>query len=173
MNHQTKMTSNNDINEILTCYASGPAELETALSNLSETQLDSCKAPGEWTIREIANHIVDGDDIWKVGLKAALGNEGGLLTFSWYWEKPQIEWAGLWAYSSRDLSLGLALFKANRAHIVDLINHVPGAWNRSIRICWPRQEESRISVGEIIEMQVKHVAGHINDIQNILPQIKE
>jgi len=50
---------------------------------------------------------------------------------------------------------------------------VPGAWNRSIRICWPRQEESRISVGEVIEMQAKHVAGHISDIQIIKLKIKE
>jgi hypothetical protein len=37
--------------------------------------------------------VVDGDDIWKPCIKAALGNSDGLFSLQWYWEKPQTEWA--------------------------------------------------------------------------------
>ena len=133
--------------KIIKQYAEGPELLEKALSNLTESQLDLIPSDSGWTIRQIANHIVDGDDIWKVGIKAALGCPDVGFSLEWYWRKPQVEWSDLWAYTSRDLSLALSLCKANRAHIVDLIQRIPDAWKLSIRIQWPHQSEGRISVG--------------------------
>ena len=49
-----------DSAELLSLYADGPAMLEAALVGLSESGLDRAKAPGEWTIRQIVHHVVDG-----------------------------------------------------------------------------------------------------------------
>ena len=159
-------TSNPDA--ILTQYADGPAQLESVLSGLTESALNLSLTPDAWTVRQIVHHIVDGDDIWKTCIKAALGNAEGMFSLQWYWDKSQTEWAENWKYSSRPIDPSLALFRANRRHIVELVQQTPNVWEKSIRIKTPRDEEARITVGEVLEIQAPHVVEHINDIQAIL-----
>jgi uncharacterized damage-inducible protein DinB len=83
----------NSPNATLARYVSGPAQLKDAIAHLTETQLDVAQTADAWTIRKIVHHIVDGDDIWTICLKAALGNSQGVFDFQWYWDKPQDEWA--------------------------------------------------------------------------------
>jgi hypothetical protein len=65
--------------ETLALYISGPDRLQAVLAGLSEMELDSCCAPGEWTIRKIVHHLADGDDIWSMCIKVALGAPGSSL----------------------------------------------------------------------------------------------
>lgn len=157
--------------EILKQYASGPAQLKAALEGLAEKDLDLTLPPdpsGEsWTIRQYVHHVADGDDIWDICVKAALGNQEGSFTLQWYWEKPQVEWAKNWKYADRGIESSLELLTANRRHIVELVQGDADAWEKSIRIQWPKREEGCITLGNVIEMQARHLAGHINDIQNI------
>src|SRR5690348_4637382 len=97
----TEQTS--DPNETLALYANGPALLEAVLNTLTESDLDLTQASDAWTIRQIVHHIVDGDDIWKTCIKAALGNSQGLFSLEWYGNKQQIEWAESWKYASRPI----------------------------------------------------------------------
>ena len=157
-----------DPNLILALYAEGPARLEAALKGLSESDLDLALSPDSWTIRENAHHVVDGDDIWKTCIKAALGNGEGLFDLRWYWGKAQMAWAENWSYAKRSLETSLALFRANRGHIVELVRQTPDAWKKSVRIKTPQDGEARISVGEVLEMQAPHADEHIAEIQKIL-----
>jgi uncharacterized damage-inducible protein DinB len=160
-----EQTSNPDAT--LALYADGPAILEAVLNSLAESDLDLAQTSDSWTIRQIVHHIVDGDDIWKTCIKAALGNTEGLFSLQWYGDKPQIEWAENWKYSSRPIEPSLALFRANRHHIVELVQQTPNAWEKSIRIKWPQGEE-RITIGDVLEIQAPHVVEHVADIQTIL-----
>ncbi|GAH29566.1 unnamed protein product, partial [marine sediment metagenome] len=81
-------------------YADGPFQVETAIAGLSEGDLDIAESDDNWTIRQIVHHVVDGDDIWKVFIKRAIGNPGGKFDLQWYWEVPQNEWVKRWAYAS-------------------------------------------------------------------------
>ncbi len=65
------------IAEILARYADGPTLLDSALAGLSETDLDLALSADSWSIRQIVHHLADGDDIWKICIKAALGNSDG------------------------------------------------------------------------------------------------
>jgi uncharacterized damage-inducible protein DinB len=141
--------------------------LEAALVGLTESDLNTAQTTGTWTIRQIVHHIVDGDDIWKTCIKAALGNSEGLFHLQWYWDRPQTEWAENWRYANRSIEPSLALFRANRCHVMALIQQVPAAWEQSIRVKWPDQQEERITVGDVIEMQAGHTMGHIHDIRMI------
>ena len=151
----------------LALYADGPAQLEAVLMGLTKSDLDLAQTGDSWAIRQIVHHLADGDDIWKTCIKAALGNSEGLFSLQWYWDKPQIEWAENWKYADRRIESSLALLRANRLHIVELVQHTPDAWEKSIRLKWPEGEEERITIGEVLEMQASHVGGHINDIQMI------
>jgi hypothetical protein len=161
----TEQADNPDVT--LTQYADGPAQLEAVLIGLTESDLNLAQTIDTWTFRQIVHHIVDGDDIWKTCIKAALGNPEGLFSLQWYWDRPQAEWAENWRYANRAIEPSLALFRANRHHIVELAQQTPNAWEKSIRIKWPHRKEERITIGHVLEMQTRHVVGHISDIQTI------
>ena len=54
-------------------FREGPARLEAAVLGLPDDVLDFVPGGGGWTIRQIVHHVVDGDDIWKLGIKLAMG----------------------------------------------------------------------------------------------------
>jgi DinB superfamily len=155
------------INATLALYADGPAQLEAALTGLTESDLNLAQTSDSWTIRQIVHHLADGDDLWKICIKAALGNSEGLFSLQWYWDKPQTEWAENWKYADRSIEPSLALLRANRHHIVELVQQTPNAWEKSIRLKWPDSEEERITIRDVLEMQANHIVGHINDIRMI------
>ena len=153
--------------EVLSQYADGPSLLDSALSGLSETDLDLAPSADEWSIRQIVHHIVDGDDLWKTCIKIALGNSDAVFSLRWYTVKSQDEWSESWAYPRRGLESSLALYRANRAHIVDLLEHVPGALKKSIRLERRGKEEIRITVFDVVEIHVQHLEEHLESIKAI------
>jgi hypothetical protein len=150
---------------IIARYADGPYQLETTIASLPEGGLDIAESDDAWTIRQIVHHVVDGDDIWKVFIKRAIGNPGGKFDLQWYWDMPQDEWAQSWVYAGREIEPSLALFRANRAHIVQLLESIPGVWEQSLLVRWPNGKEQQVSVAWVVEMQAQHVPGHVDDIQ--------
>lgn len=156
-----------DIHALLTNYAKGPEQLESALAGLEEADLDVAAASDGWTIRQIAHHIVDGDDLWSLCIKAALGDSRGLFSYCWYWEKPQDEWADNWGYAEREIAPSLALFRAKRRHISQLLHQTPDVWEKHTLITVPDGDEKATSVRYVVEMQTNHLKGHIEDIQVI------
>jgi len=153
--------------EILKQYADGPSLLDSALAGLTESNLDLALNADSWTIREIVHHIVDGDDLWKTCIKTALGNSEALFSLQWYTVKPQMEWSENWAYSLRTLESSLALYRANRRHIVDLLEHVPNACKKTIRFQPSEKPEMCITILDVIELHVHHLIEHIESIQAI------
>jgi hypothetical protein len=130
-------------------YAEGPAQLAAALAELDEAGLDLGPAEGGWTIRQIVH-----------------GTQTG-FSLQWYWAKSQDEWAEVWRYAERDVEPSWDLFRANRNHIVQLVERVPNAWGCRMKIQMSDGSERSFTVGEIIAMQARHALGHIADIRRI------
>jgi len=151
---------------LLSRYLDGPELLERAIADLSDAELDAPPSGGGWTIRQIVHHVVDGDDLWKVGIKAALGNEEGEFSLEWYSVLPQDTWADRWGYARRPVDASLALLEATRTHVAELLERVPDAWSRSIAVLTGQGTE-RVSVRQVIEMQIAHVAHHVERIMAI------
>ena len=141
--------------------------LEAAIEGLGGTELDLALDPDSWSIKQIVHHVVDGDDLWKIYIKAVLGKPRRVLSIQWYWDVPQDSWAETWAYADRALPPSLDLFRASRAHIVQLLRHVPGACERRATFRWPSGEETVLSVGDLVAMQTDHVIHHVADIRAI------
>lgn len=156
-----------DPDTILARYADGPAQLEAAIAGLTDAELDLAQTAESWTIRQIAHHIVDGDALWQVCIKAALGNSQGVFSLQWYWDIPQDTWAERWNYASRAIEPSLALLHANRRHVIQLLQQILDAWTRHITVRWPNAQEGQVTVGWVIEMQAGHVIAHIEDIRLI------
>lgn len=154
-------------NATIAQYASGPEQLNAVLKELPTSGLDQALTTDTWTIREIVHHLVDGDDMWKTCIKAALGNNTGLFSLQWYWDRSQTDWATSWNYANRPIKPSLELLRANRHHIAELIQQTPNAWEQSIRINHPEMGEQQITIGFVLEMQTSHMIEHIDEIQAI------
>lgn len=158
--------SNHD--QIIAAYGQCPDQLEAALDGLSESHHDLSEHAGSWTIREIVHHLADGDDLWKSFIKQALGKTDDDLFVNWYWDVPQDEWVKSWQYQTRSIAPSLALFRANRAHIVQLLRHAPGAMSKRLRVRWPTEMgEQAMSVASVLGGQTHHVHEHIAEIGRI------
>ena len=164
------MNAPEDRDREISRYREGPNLLEQAVIGLQDTELDAKPSGGGWSIREIVHHIVDGDDIWKMCIKMAIGNQQAEFALGWYWSLAQVTWGDRWAYSQRSIDVSLSLLKANRDHILQLLANVPEAWNRSVTIRTSQGEIERVPVGYVIQMQADHVMHHLKRIRAILKE---
>ena len=153
--------------EIIANYGNCPSQLEAALLGLSEINLDLRTSAEGWAIREIVHHITDGDDMWKMFIKQAIGNPDSEFFLNWYWQVSQDEWAKSWNYTERLIEPSLAMFRANRSHIVQLLRSTPGAMEKSLRVRWPNIGAREVRVASIVEGQTQHAIEHIAEIGNI------
>ena len=69
--------------------------------------------------------------------------------------------------SERAIEPSLALLEANRRRTVQLLRHSSEPLARSITVRWPSGQEQEVTVAWVVEMQTRHVAGHIGDILKI------
>ena len=162
------MNAPKDRHGALSKYREGPTLLEEAVSGLQDAELDARPPGGGWSIRQIVHHIADGDDIWKMGIKMAIGNEQAEFDLGWYSSQTQDTWADRWAYSQRSIGTSLSLLKAIREHVLQLLESVPEAWDRSVTVRTKQGEIERVQVGFVIEMQADHVIHHVERIRAIL-----
>lgn len=151
-------------------YREGPILLEQTVMGLRDADLDARPSGGGWSIRQIVHHIVDGDDIWKLFIKMAIGDEQAEFSLRWYSSQTQEAWADRWAYSQRSIGTSLSLLKAMREHVLQLLESVPEAWNRAIVVHTPKGESEKVPVGFVIQMQADHVFHHLKRIRAILQE---
>ena len=156
-----------DPKSVIALYLDGPRLLEEVLSGLSEADLDAVPDEENWSIRQIAHHLVDGDDLWSLAVKMALGGGEPVFDLHWYWRASQVQWSRYWAYARREVHPALALLAANRRYIVDLVESLPGAWECAVLVPWSHQPPGRLTVGEILAMQARHIRGHVEEIREI------
>jgi hypothetical protein len=121
--------------------------LERTVMSLRDCDLDLRPCRGGWSIREIVHHVADGDDIWKLGIKMAIGNDQAEFSLGWYWSQTQETWANRWAYTQRTIGTSLSLLKASREHVLQLLASVPEAWNRAVVLHTPKGEIEQVPVG--------------------------
>lgn len=155
---------------VLSRFTAGVAALEEAVSGLSDDALDAVPSGGGWTVRQIVHHLADGDDIWKLAVKMAIGRDGAEFVLGWYQEMTQREWADRWAYASRPIDVSLSLLKASRAHVQQLLDSSPDAWHRAVLLRKHDGEIERVPIGFILEMQAEHVFHHLRRIEEILEE---
>lgn len=147
--------------ETLALYAQGPERLEEALAGLSEADLDLALRPGAWTIRQIVHHIADSEATALAGPKFAIAEPGRLYLRNPY---SQSVWAESLNYAGRPVGPSVALFRAIREHMLDVITHVPGAWDSATR---DARGHAGTPVGVFMGMLVSHAFEHIEDILEI------
>ena len=161
------MEASENKDEILDLFRQGPSMIENALFGLGDNELDYTPKNGGWSIRQIIHHLADGDDLWKTCIKITLGSEKAEFNLKWYQEIPQIDWAKRWNYEKRSIAASINLLKANRKHILQLLEYNPNGWAKTFQYQEPDGKIEMITIGFVIEMQAKHVVHHIKRIAEI------
>jgi hypothetical protein len=149
--------------EIIAGYASGIQAVDDALVGLTEADLDLARAEEKWTIRQIVHHIADAELLWEVAIKSALGNCGCLFDASWY--IIDNKWAEPLLYATRPIDSAVELYRAIRHQILELLEWVPGAWEKYILFHWANPDQTnKWTVGDIVSWQSRHVMIHVEQI---------
>lgn len=157
-----------DRNRTLSQFREGPMLLDKTVSDLQDSELDLIPTEGGWSIRQIVHHIVDGDDIWKFGIKMTIGNEQAEFSLEWYPSQTQDTWADRWAYTQRSIGTSLSLLKAIREHVLQLLESVPDSWRRKVFVRTKQDEIEQVPIGFVIQMQTDHLLHHLERIRFIL-----
>ena len=150
--------------EMLATYRNFPAQVEAALADLSEIDLDLTKGEG-WSIRQVVHHLANGQMMFSMCVKAMLGFEDVALPFNWYMELTQDEWSAVWAFDRRPLGPALAALHSSVDDLADLLAHLPDeVWGRTGHITFRGQSEpAHLPIEWVIGMLPQHANGHIQD----------
>lgn len=159
--------------DVIERYTRCASLLQKSVRGLREGELDACESPGGWTIREYVHHLIDGDDSWTLCIKQALGNPELPFTLDWYIQYPEQEhWARSWRYAERGIGPSLALIRANRAHIAQLLRAVPDALDVQVTVRGRDGSLEVARVQDVVEMLIRHVEAHVADIERIRKQFE-
>ncbi len=148
-------------------YKQGGDELASVLAGLSESDLDLVRAPGEWSIRQIVHHIAETDTLFLLAIKTALAQSGSTYVRNPY---DQDIWVKALDYSGRSIEPSLALTRAIRSHISQLLQHVPNNSEHYVMLKWADEQDegSKATVNDFIESLVRHHADHCEEIRETL-----
>jgi hypothetical protein len=149
-------------------YLNLPDRLETAIAGLDDVQLNLRLSTG-WSIREYVHHIVEGELMWQMFLRAILGTNGIAFPIRWYFAISQDDWVERWVSGKRALAPTLALFRGSTASLAELLRNIPAeAWEHYGRVTWPGDDkETRLTVRDIVLIHIGHMDQHTTDIQTI------
>jgi hypothetical protein len=148
---------------ILAQFVAGTDDLARALDGLSEEALDLARATEKWSIRQIVHHVVHGDDVVGMRIKAAIGSPGSTWNSPWYDHQ---EWVESLDFCRRAIEPGLAFLRANRLFVAHVIEHLPDAWERHVLVeRRGASEEVPFTVDRGITILACHIPWHVEQIR--------
>ncbi len=152
--------------EIQALYEKGPGELEAVLTGLSEAELDLSDAPDQWSIRQLVHHMAEGETLFVMQIKTALAQSGTTYVRSPY---NQEIWPDVLGYAKRPVGPSVALVKAIRGNVLELLHYIPDNWERYVNVKFLEEEGEgrKTTVGETLTVMTRHLLEHSKDIQKI------
>lgn len=152
--------------ELLEKYMTLPEKLAAAVGELSEDQLDLTGGAGQWSIRQIVHHLADGQTMWSVCMRLAIGAPGAAMQLDWY--PGNDAWSERMGFAERSIEPGLALLRGFHDEIAELLTLMPEAWEREVVIGVPGSGTERAySVTRIMTFTGEHFVEHLGEIAAI------
>jgi uncharacterized damage-inducible protein DinB len=142
--------------ELIALYARGPADLESAVKDLSSDQLRAHPVPGKWSTLEVLCHLADCEQFLAERMKRILAFEKPLL--------PGVDenaYKSALQYENRDPAEELALIKITRAQIAKILREQSDqAWTRQ----GVHTEAGLMSLKQVLIHAVFHLNHHLKFI---------
>lgn len=151
-------------------YAQGSDDLEASLVGLTEETIDIAAAAGEWTIREIVNHIAEVEVRATFWMTIAIGNSGADVDFDWF-PGTNTVWGATLRFDQRPIAPSLALIRQIRAYLVTLLDAIEDVGARHIIYSYSNPEigwePTQFTVDEMVRGYTEHIYEHIAEIGKI------
>lgn len=156
--------------ELLKEYLALPERLVSAVSGLSDGELNLTGGPDQWSIRQIIHHLADGQTMWSVCMRLAIGAPGAAMQLDWY--PGNDAWSERMHFDKRDIGPSLMLIRAFHDEVAELLTLMPEAWEREVVIGVPGSGHERAySVARIIEFTSEHFVEHMDEIAGIRKKV--
>ncbi|HEY6337178.1 MAG TPA: putative metal-dependent hydrolase [Candidatus Sulfotelmatobacter sp.] len=139
--------------------AQAPANLRSAVSGLSQAQLDTPYRPGGWTVRQVTHHVPDSHMNAYIRFKLALTEDEPTI-------KPyeQQLWAELADTKDTPLEVSLSLVDSLHDRWVRLLRSLqPDDWQRTFR----HPELGLMSLEKTLAMYAWHGKHHVAHVTNL------
>jgi catechol 2,3-dioxygenase-like lactoylglutathione lyase family enzyme len=151
--------------ETLARFVAAADELEAALSDLAPADLDLARAPDEWTIRQILDHLVGAEDMYFGPVAMAVAQSG--QTYLRLLPNPQ----GLVGHllpEGQSAAAAVVLIRGMHTYLAQITGADPDCWEHWIVVQRdPQQEGRRWVVGETIANFGGHLVEHVEEIRAI------
>lgn len=137
-------------------YEAGYAAVTQALEGISETELDTPEAPGEWSPREVVHHLADSEMTAAIRLRRMIAEEEPLLV-----GYDQEEFARR-LYYNRPIEASLGAFKFARETTAQILRCLTEEeWSRA----GTHSEFGRQSVDDWLGYYATHAHDHADQIR--------
>src|SRR4051794_17423162 len=142
--------------ELIGRYREGADVVASALANITEAELDSRPAPGEWTAREIAHHLGDSETTSSIRLRRLLAEDNPVIV-----GYDENEFARILFYD-RPIAASLEVLRAVRASSAELLDRLDESqWTRG----GTHSESGAYTVETWLEMYAAHAHEHAEQIR--------
>ncbi len=150
------------VNEILRSLGSTPARLEGLEGQLvNAVRVDSPRAPGKWSPRQILAHLSDVESVQRVRVMAMLSEDHPvMLGFN------ADSWAAAGAYDKRDTSSSLAAYTALRASNLELWSALS---SQQLERRGTHPTRGEFSVQQWLGFVAQHDLNHLAQLEASLP----
>jgi ribosomal protein S18 acetylase RimI-like enzyme len=142
-------------------------ELDTLIETVTAEQLDWRETAGEWSIRQVLQHLTDDGNVFTFIIERALATPGCKVFFGGF---PGNEvWANQLGFDQRPVTQALALMRAQNKFVVELVSAFPDRWGNQVGY-YNEAGEKQVdqSVENLLVMLTEHRRDHIAMIKNIL-----
>ncbi|MDB4638109.1 DinB family protein [Planctomycetaceae bacterium] len=138
-------------------YLDGPTLIESSVEGLSTEQLKTRCEPGRWSILEVVCHFTDFEIVYADRIKRILAEDNPTLVSG----DPD-DYAKTLAYHDRSLSTELAVIKATRAHMAEILRTLSSEqWEQT----GTHSRDGQISIQELVERITGHIPHHLKFVE--------
>ncbi len=149
---------------LLAQYATGADAFEAAVADVSGAELDARPLPGEWSVREIAHHLGDGELNSAVRLRRLIAEDRPVLP-----GYDEMEFSRRLHYPERPIGPSVAAMRAARAATLSILERLTeDEWERT----GTHTEQGAYSVEAWLRDYAPHPHDHADQARRVIAALR-
>ncbi|MCB2213905.1 DinB family protein [bacterium] len=151
----------------LDAFTDAMKAFDAVLAQLPEEGLDWREEEGGWTVREIVHHVGEDCNVYAFIVERALATPGCKVFFG---DFPGNDvWGERLAWGERPVEPALALMRAHRTWLAELVSAFPDRWENDVVFYNEKGEAIGLTstVAKMLGMLTEHMQEHTGTLQRI------
>jgi hypothetical protein len=149
---------------LLARYAAGAAAFEAVVAGVTDAELDGHPFAGEWSVREIAHHLADGELTSAIRLRRLIAEDDPVIA-----GYDEMAFSRRLHYPERPIASSLDAVRAARASTLTILDHLTDAeWGRT----GSHGEHGPYSVEAWLRIYAEHPHEHGEQARRVLEALR-